>query len=102
MNTLDKILATAKRTVRGRFFKRGLPFISLILILPLGVQKFANLRYEYSKGGAITFEEAEKQGIKMKKPGEVTLETEFNKVKNLDIDNWEPIRIPRPWDETIE
>lgn len=28
----------------------------------------------------------------MKKEGEVTLETEFEKVKKLDIDNWEPIR----------
>lgn len=35
----------------------------------------------------------------MKKPGEVTLETEYEKVKTLDIDNWEPIRGPRPWEE---
>lgn len=38
-------------------------------------------------------------GIKMKKEGEVTLETEYEKIKTLDIDNWEPVRGPRPWEE---
>lgn len=35
----------------------------------------------------------------MKKPGEVTLESEYEKIKQLDIDNWEQIRGPRPWEE---
>lgn len=45
----------------------------------------------------------ESLGIKMKKEGEVTLETEFEKIKKLDIDSWEPVRVPRPWeDETVK
>lgn len=28
----------------------------------------------------------------MKKPGEVTLETEYEKIKEIDIDNWENVR----------
>ncbi len=35
----------------------------------------------------------------MKDEGEVTLETEYEKIKDLDIDNWEPVRVPRPWEE---
>lgn len=35
----------------------------------------------------------------MKKRQEVTLETEYDKVKNLDIENWSNIRGPRPWEE---
>lgn len=54
----------------------------------------------------------------MKETGEVTLESEYEKVKEIDIDNWEPIRGkinpyhlistggfnffflgPRPWEE---
>lgn len=31
-------------------------------------------------------------GIKMKKPQEVTLETEYEKIKEIDIDNWENVR----------
>ena len=35
----------------------------------------------------------------MKKPGDVTLETEFAKIQKIDIDNWEQKRGPRPWEE---
>jgi cytochrome c oxidase assembly protein subunit 16 len=34
----------------------------------------------------------------MKAAGEVTLETEYEKIKKLDIDNWESKRVPRPWE----
>lgn len=30
---------------------------------------------------------------------EITLETEYEKLKELDIDNWEQKRGPRPWEE---
>lgn len=51
-----------------------------------------NFRYEYSNKSTISAEDLEKEGISMKKPGEVTLETEYEKVKNIDIDNWESVR----------
>jgi len=35
----------------------------------------------------------------MKKRHEVTLETEYDKVKSIDIDNWSNKRGPRPWEE---
>lgn len=38
-------------------------------------------------------------GIQMKEPGSVTLEGEYEKIKQLDIDNWQSIRGPRPWEE---
>nr|CAI5829804.1 unnamed protein product [Callosobruchus analis] len=38
----------------------------------------------------------------MKKPGEVTLESKFERINNLDIENWEQVRGPRQWDEKIE
>lgn len=41
----------------------------------------------------------EKIGIKMKKTGEVTLETEYEKVKSVNIDDWHQVRGPRPWEE---
>lgn len=47
-------------------------------------------------------DEMKKYGIEMKKPGEVTIETEFEKIKKLDIDNWEQVRGPRPWEEDIK
>lgn len=64
--------------------------------------KFFNylfFRYQFSKKKTIRPDELEVMGIKMKKEGEVTLETEYEKIKTLDIDNWEPVRGPRPWEE---
>lgn len=40
-----------------------------------------------------------KYGVNMKKRQEVTLETEYDKVKSIDIENWTNIRGPRPWEE---
>ncbi|KAI9575157.1 hypothetical protein GQX74_015715 [Glossina fuscipes] len=36
-----------------------------------------------------------------KKPEHVTIEREFEKIKKLDIENWENIRGPRPWEENF-
>lgn len=58
-----------------------------------------HFRYQFSNKKTIRPDEVEDAGIKMKKPGEVTLESEFEKIKKLDIENWEPVRVPRPWDE---
>lgn len=35
----------------------------------------------------------------MKPPEEVTIEAEYEKLKKIDIDNWENVRGPRPWEE---
>lgn len=40
-------------------------------------------RYEYSQKSVIDREELEKRGITMKKPGEVTLESEYEKLKDV-------------------
>lgn len=39
---------------------------------------------------------------KMKKKSDVTIEEEYEKVKEMDIDNWKQVRGPRPWEETQE
>lgn len=36
----------------------------------------------------------------MKSTGEVTLETEYDKITKIDIDTWEMVRGPRPWEES--
>lgn len=59
-------------------------------------------RYQFSKNQIITPELAKQYGIEMKKPGEVTLESEFEKIKDLDINNWEQKRGPRPWEENFD
>jgi len=40
-----------------------------------------------------------KYGVSMKNRKDVTLESEYDKVKSVDIENWENKRGPRPWEE---
>jgi cytochrome c oxidase assembly protein subunit 16 len=40
-------------------------------------------RYEFSKQSSLKPELAEEYGLSMKKPGEVTLESEFEKIKKV-------------------
>lgn len=77
------------------------------------------LRYTFSKKLTLKPDEVEKAGVKMKQTGEVTLETEYEKIKEIDIEHWENVRGkahtseisfisnsdiiyflgPRPWEE---
>ncbi|CAG2064247.1 unnamed protein product [Timema podura] len=60
-------------------------------------------QYEFRKNQKIDPKDVEEShGIKMKKRGEVTLESEYEKLKELDIDNWSNIRGPRPWETPEE
>ncbi|XP_062562332.1 cytochrome c oxidase assembly protein COX16 homolog, mitochondrial [Armigeres subalbatus] len=96
MDTLQrKIQYYSKR----KFFRFGVPFMLLMIGGSFGLKQFAQLRYTFSKKGSLTVEEAEKHGLLMKKPEEVTLESEYAKVRDVDINNWENIRGPRPWEE---
>ncbi|EAT42312.1 AAEL006153-PA [Aedes aegypti] len=84
---------------KRKFFRFGVPFLLLMVGGSFGLKQFAQLRYTFSKKGTLTVEEAEKHGLLMKKPEEVTLETEYTKVKDIDIESWENIRGPRPWED---
>lgn len=50
------------------------------------------LRYTFSKKLTLKPDEVEKAGVKMKQTGEVTLETEYEKIKEIDIEHWENVR----------
>lgn len=54
-------------------------------------------RYQFSQVKGVSREQAEKMGLRKAK--EVTLETAYNEIQKLDIDNWENIRGPRPWED---
>lgn len=54
-------------------------------------------RYQFSKVKGVSKDEAEKMGLHKDK--EVTLETAYEEIKKLDIDNWENKRGPRPWEQ---
>ncbi|XP_055603244.1 cytochrome c oxidase assembly protein COX16 homolog, mitochondrial-like [Uranotaenia lowii] len=90
-----------QRYLKSKSFRFGVPFLLLMVGGSFGLQQFAQLRYTFSKKGTLTPEEAEKFGVNMKKAEEVTLETEYEKIKTIDIDNWQNVRGPRPWEDTV-
>lgn len=48
-------------------------------------------------------QDLEELGIKVKRSTEeITLESEYEKMKEMDIDSWEQVRGPRPWEENFE
>ncbi|XP_047356688.1 cytochrome c oxidase assembly protein COX16 homolog, mitochondrial [Vespa velutina] len=83
---------------RSKTFRYGLPFIILVVGGSFGLKEFTQIRYTYRQRRAY-YHEAKRIGIEVKKPGEVTLESEFEKIKELDINNWKNVRISRPWEE---
>ncbi|GFX11243.1 uncharacterized protein TNCV_1893831 [Trichonephila clavipes] len=85
-----------KKLTKKRSFRFGLPFLLFLFVGSFGVERFASLRYEFRRNELLKPESLEKLGIKKK---EVTLEEEFEKYKQIDINNWENIRGPRPWEE---
>ncbi|XP_046400700.1 cytochrome c oxidase assembly protein COX16 homolog, mitochondrial [Ischnura elegans] len=91
----QKINVVTKR----KSFRYGLPFIILMIGSSFALEQFSQIRYRFSKKAPVNPELMEKFGVNMKKPGEVTLETEYEKIKNLDIDNWTNVRGPRPWEK---
>lgn len=46
-------------------------------------ERLLTYRYEFSKHSPVNPEMAEKYGVKMKQPGEVTLESEFEKIEKV-------------------
>lgn len=57
-------------------------------------------RYKYRKVTQVSEDELAELERMAKRPSrEITLESEYEKLKDLDIDNWEQKRGPRPWEE---
>lgn len=94
-----KFLTRTQKFLSRRSVKYGIPFLIVVVGGSFGLKEFTQLRYQFSKVSLIRPDELKKFGVEMKKPGEVTLESEYEKIKNIDLDNWEQKRGPRPWEE---
>ncbi|XP_018799278.1 PREDICTED: cytochrome c oxidase assembly protein COX16 homolog, mitochondrial [Bactrocera latifrons] len=96
MSLTQKLNVLFKR----KSIKYGVPFLILIVGGSFGLEQFARLRYQFSRKQPVNPEDMEKYGVTMKKPEEVTLDKEYERIKSLNIDEWENKRGPRPWEET--
>jgi len=93
-----------------RNFYYGVPFLALLVGGSFSLKYFAELKYQFARTKKLTAEEAqllvpkeqaEIFALKMKAPEDApTVENEFEKLKQMDIDNWVNIRGPRPWEDS--
>jgi len=95
-NFFTSIVQRFGKLKRRKSLVYGAPFLLLLLVGSFGLEQFASLRYEFRKNVTLDPKTLEKYGIEKKK---VTLEEEYEKIKEVDIDSWENIRGPRPWEE---
>ncbi|XP_076297850.1 cytochrome c oxidase assembly protein COX16 homolog l(3)neo43 [Lasioglossum baleicum] len=80
-------------------FRYFVPFMVLVVGGSFALREVAEIRYKYRKTTSYDIRrDAEKLGIKMKKSAPLE-EIYEDMQKNVDITNWENVRIPRPWDE---
>ncbi|RZB38731.1 COX16 domain containing protein [Asbolus verrucosus] len=96
---MDGLGSKLNRFLNKKSIKYGLPFLVVIVGGSFGLREFSQLRYQFSKVSSVKPSDFKEAGVEIKKPGEVTLETEYEKIKKMDIDNWEQVRGPRPWEE---
>ncbi|XP_053969713.1 cytochrome c oxidase assembly protein COX16 homolog, mitochondrial [Anastrepha obliqua] len=96
MSSTQKLNSLFKR----KSIRYGVPFLFLMVGGSFGLEQFSKLRYEFSRKRTVSPQEMEKLGVSMKKSDEVTLDKEYEKIKSLNIDEWENKRGPRPWEET--
>ncbi|KAL4710997.1 hypothetical protein ACJJTC_017962 [Scirpophaga incertulas] len=81
---------------RNRFYRFGVPFLLFVVGGSFGLKEWTQIRYEFSQVKGVSKEEAKKMGLD--KTRDVTLESVYEDIQQLDIDNWENKRGPRPWE----
>jgi len=92
----------------SKFVKQFVPFFALILGAFYGMSEFRKINYKYSKNNKemIYREQFNKLGVKeedFQSKTAVSLEEEYEKMmKKIDLNNWNNIRGPRPWEDTSE
>ncbi|XP_034950424.1 cytochrome c oxidase assembly protein COX16 homolog, mitochondrial [Chelonus insularis] len=90
---------TWERLSKNKHFKYGAPFLAFIIGGSFALRYVTNIRFKY-KPTVMMKEEASKMGIHIKSAEEVgDIEDHYKELQKLDIDNWENIRIPRPWED---
>ncbi|CAM9690717.1 cytochrome c oxidase assembly protein COX16 homolog, mitochondrial [Lampetra fluviatilis] len=82
---------------RNKTFKYGVPMLILIVGGSFGLKEFAQIRYDASKNkGRMD----PKLLAQLKEKESVSLEKEYEKLKEAEADAWVNIRGPRPWEDS--
>jgi len=97
-----------QRILQNRHLKFGVPFIGLLVGASFALTEVTSFRYEFRKTKRWEEEDVnalKNQGVIKRDPNELTLEKLGVEIieKNQDsLENYENLRIPRPWEDQSE
>ncbi|XP_071962818.1 cytochrome c oxidase assembly protein COX16 homolog, mitochondrial-like [Antedon mediterranea] len=97
--SMDKFMKAIRK---NHFLKFGLPMLILIVGGSFGLKEFRKLRYEIIDRRQVIDPEVLDRLKQREKENKLSLEEEFKKIEEDDIDSWYNIRGPRPWEDSKE
>nr|XP_033806963.1 cytochrome c oxidase assembly protein COX16 homolog, mitochondrial [Geotrypetes seraphini]XP_033806964.1 cytochrome c oxidase assembly protein COX16 homolog, mitochondrial [Geotrypetes seraphini]XP_033806965.1 cytochrome c oxidase assembly protein COX16 homolog, mitochondrial [Geotrypetes seraphini] len=81
---------------KNKTLRYGVPMLLLIIGGSFGLREFAQIRYDAQKLHR-KIDPALEEKIKKSK---VSLESEYEKIKDASLNDWKNIRGPRPWEDS--
>ncbi|XP_007461007.1 PREDICTED: cytochrome c oxidase assembly protein COX16 homolog, mitochondrial-like isoform X1 [Lipotes vexillifer] len=78
---------------KNKTLRYGVPMLLLIVGGSFGLREFSQIRYDAVK---IKIDPELEKKLKMNK---VSLESEYEKIKDSTFEDWKNIRGPRPWED---
>ncbi|XP_071971692.1 cytochrome c oxidase assembly protein COX16 homolog, mitochondrial [Engystomops pustulosus] len=92
---LEKLWLSCKNNPTVRY---GVPMLLLVIGGSFGLREFTQIRYDVQKLKNTV--DPSVAGMIKSKEREVTLESEYEKLKQKNYDEWKNIRGPRPWEDS--
>ncbi|XP_029972043.1 cytochrome c oxidase assembly protein COX16 homolog, mitochondrial [Salarias fasciatus] len=91
---------TLKTLHRNKTVKYGVPMLLLVVGGSFGLREFTQIRYDAQKLRKKLDPSLEAK-VDLQKQS-VMLEEEYEKLKEVNLDEWRNIRGPRPWEDSKE
>ncbi|XP_012293615.1 cytochrome c oxidase assembly protein COX16 homolog, mitochondrial isoform X1 [Aotus nancymaae] len=78
---------------KNKTLRYGVPMLLLIVGGSFGLREFSQIRYDAVKS------KLDPEFEKRLRANKITLESEYEKIKDSTFDEWKNIRGPRPWED---
>ncbi|XP_005746553.1 cytochrome c oxidase assembly protein COX16 homolog, mitochondrial [Maylandia zebra] len=85
---------------KNKTVKYGIPMLLLVVGGSFGLREFTQIRYDSQKIRKRLDPSLEAKVNIQRQP--VILEEEYEKLKEMNLDEWKNIRGPRPWEDSRE
>ncbi|KAM4013386.1 cytochrome c oxidase assembly protein COX16 homolog, mitochondrial isoform 2-T2 [Anomaloglossus baeobatrachus] len=92
---LEKLWLSCKNNPTLRY---GVPMLLLVIGGSFGLREFTQIRYDVQKLKNTV--DPSVAGVIKNKDRNVTLESEYERLKEKSFDEWKNIRGPRPWEDS--